>query len=175
MTRAKGIVLEVLAPRGYYSLSDVDLPALENQFNDEVASFANRSAASVSLSFRFRAFPPDFVYQPGVDCELIRDAIRHRASPFAGASEPLRVSRLNKEGVRTVEIRGYGERQIDSFTDGLNTRWLRIGGRFIGKRAEARSNLVGVGRATARRRCRWIYFNFLSLMKEQSARSFRVE
>ena len=31
MTRAEGIVLEVLAPRGYYSLSDVDLPALEKQ------------------------------------------------------------------------------------------------------------------------------------------------
>lgn len=117
MTRAKGIVLEVLAPRGYYSLSDVDLPALEKQLNDEVASFANRSATPVSLSFRFRAFPSDFVYQPGMDCELIRDAVRHRASPFAGGSEPLGVSRLNKEGMRAVEIRGHGERQIDSFTD----------------------------------------------------------
>jgi len=83
MMRAKRIVLEVLAPRPYYSCADVDLPCLEAQLNEGVEAFGKRRAAGVALSFRFMAFPPSFIYHPGMDCESIGDAVRRRASPFA--------------------------------------------------------------------------------------------
>jgi hypothetical protein len=79
MMRAKRIVLEVLAPYSYYSFGDVDLRCLETQLDHEVGTFSNRRTAEVALSFRFRAFAPDFIYEPGMDCEVIRDAVRHRA------------------------------------------------------------------------------------------------
>jgi hypothetical protein len=83
MMCAKRIVLEVLAPHSYYSCGDVDLRSLETQLDHEVGTFSRRRNAGVALSFRFMAFAPDFIYQHGIDCELIRDAVRHRASPFA--------------------------------------------------------------------------------------------
>ena len=64
MIRAKRIVLEVLAPYRYYSHSDVDLPTLERQLDAQVSAFAATYCAGVSLSFRFRALPQSFVYQP---------------------------------------------------------------------------------------------------------------
>jgi hypothetical protein len=83
MLRAKRIVLEVLAQHPYYSCGDVDLRCLETQLDHEVETFGKRRDAGVALSFRFMAFAPDFIYQPGMDCELIRNAVRGRASPFA--------------------------------------------------------------------------------------------
>jgi hypothetical protein len=83
MLSAKRIVLEVLAPYSYYSRGDVDLGCLETQLDDEVGLFSKRRNAGVALSFRFMAFAPDFIYRPGMDCELIRDAVRRRVSPFA--------------------------------------------------------------------------------------------
>ncbi len=82
MMRAKHIVLEVLAPHSYYSRGDVDLRCLEMQLDHEVETFGERRNAGVALSFRFMAFAPDFTYQPGMDCESICEAVRHRASPF---------------------------------------------------------------------------------------------
>jgi hypothetical protein len=104
MMFAKRIVLEVLAPLQYYSGGDWDLGSLRKQeeiFNRQVETFAKHQGAGVALSFRFMAFPPDFIYQPGMACELIRDATRRRASPFR----------------RVVQIKGYGGEQINSFTD----------------------------------------------------------
>lgn len=83
---AKGIVLEVLAPYEYYSCEDVDLPCLETQLNREVETFGERRAAGVALSFRFMAFAPDFSYHPELSCEIVRNAVRLRASPFARSS-----------------------------------------------------------------------------------------
>jgi hypothetical protein len=83
MMCAKRIVLEVLAPLSYYSCGDVDLRCLETQLDHEVGTFGKRRETRVALSFRFMAFAPDFDYQPGMDCELIRNAVRGRASPFA--------------------------------------------------------------------------------------------
>lgn len=83
MMCAKRIVLEVLAQHPYYSCGDVDLRCLETQLDHELETFGKRRNARVALSFRFMAFAPDFIYQPGMDCELIGDAVRRRASPFA--------------------------------------------------------------------------------------------
>jgi hypothetical protein len=83
MLCAKRIVLEVLAPHSYYSRGDVDLGCLETQLDHEVGMFGTCRNAGVALSFRFMVFAPDFIYRPGMDCELIRDAVRHRFSPFA--------------------------------------------------------------------------------------------
>jgi hypothetical protein len=104
MLFAKRVVLEVLAPLQYYSSGDCDLRSLEEQeklLNCQVETFAERRVAGLALSFRFMAFPPDFIYQPGIDCELIRGAIRRRSSPFR----------------RVVQIKGYGGEQINSFAD----------------------------------------------------------
>jgi uncharacterized protein DUF6946 len=117
MIRAKRISLEALAPIRYYSGSDVDLPSLELQLNRQVASFAARHARDLSLSFRFTAFPADFAYRPGMDCEVIRDAVRRRASPFARVSEPQDPSQPNEEGVSMVEIKGQSGKRIQSFAD----------------------------------------------------------
>jgi hypothetical protein len=89
MLLAKRIVLEVLAPLQYYSCGNRDLHSLEEQeelLNCQVEKFAERRVAGLALSFRFMAFPPDFVYQPGMGCALIRDAILRRASPFRAFS-----------------------------------------------------------------------------------------
>ncbi|MBZ5658850.1 MAG: hypothetical protein LAO08_00440 [Acidobacteriia bacterium] len=83
MMCAKRIVLEVLAPHPYYFCGDVDLPCLETQLNHEVETFGQRWAIGVTLSFRFMAFAPDFIYRPGMDCALVCNAVRRRASPFA--------------------------------------------------------------------------------------------
>ena len=104
MLLAKRIVLEVLAPLPFYSCGDCDLHSLEEQerlLNCQVEKFAKHRVAGLALSFRFMAFPPDFVYEPGMDCELIRDATRRRLSPFR----------------REVQIKGYGGEQINSFAD----------------------------------------------------------
>lgn len=82
MMRAKRVVLEVLAPHSYYSAGDVDLPCLETQLDDEIATFGKRPNAGVTLSFRFMSFPQEFIYRPGMDCELIADSVRRRAPPF---------------------------------------------------------------------------------------------
>lgn len=82
MMCAKCIVLEVLAPHSYYSGGDVDLRCLETQLDRELETFGGCRAAGVALSFRFMAFAPNFIYYPGMNCELIRNAVRHRASPF---------------------------------------------------------------------------------------------
>jgi hypothetical protein len=83
MMCAKRIVMEVLAPHRYFSCGDIDLRCLETELNHEVEMFGKRPDSRVALSFRFMAFAPDFIYQPGMECELIRDAVRRRASPFA--------------------------------------------------------------------------------------------
>ena len=104
MLFAKRVVLEVLAPLQYYSSGDCDLRSLEEQeklLNCQVETFAERRVVGLALSFRFMAFPPEFIYQPGMDCELIRDATRRRSSPFR----------------RVVQIKGYRGEQINSFAD----------------------------------------------------------
>jgi hypothetical protein len=83
MMRAKRIVMEVLAPYHYFSGGEIDLRGLETQLDQEVETFGKLPDSLVALSFRFMAFAPDFNYQPGMDCELIRKAVRGRASPFA--------------------------------------------------------------------------------------------
>jgi hypothetical protein len=115
--RAKRIVLEVLAPHSYYAWRDVDLRSLEGQLDRQLSTFATHRTAGLSLSFRFLAFPADFIYQPGMDCELIRDGVRRRASPFAGPIEPRSSSLPNEECMRRVEIRGHAGQQIRSFVD----------------------------------------------------------
>ena len=81
---AKRIVLEVLAPHRYYAPTDIGyLRCLEGQLSRQVAAFAQERNAGVALSFRFMAFCPEFVYQPGMDCDLIREAVWQRTSPLA--------------------------------------------------------------------------------------------
>jgi hypothetical protein len=104
MMCAKRIALEVLAPQPYYACEDVDLRCLEMQLDHEVETFARRKAGVV-MSFRFMAFGPDFNYQSGMDCELIRNAVRGRVSPFSpNAANP-------------VQIKGYAGELIRSFGD----------------------------------------------------------
>jgi hypothetical protein len=88
MIRARLIVLEVLAPYDYYAASDIDLLLLERQLNEELARFAAKHSVGVSLSFRFRALPRGFTYQPGMPCESIGDAVRGRISPFEDGMGP---------------------------------------------------------------------------------------
>ena len=84
---AKRIVLEVLAPYRYYMSRDVDLPLLEAQLDRQVAKFAEENLPGLSLSFRFMAFHTDFVFRPGMNCDLIREAVRGRRSPFCHPQE----------------------------------------------------------------------------------------
>jgi hypothetical protein len=85
MIEARRVELEVLAPRAYYSNSDLDLPALQTQLNQDVGGFAKRSGADLALSFRFTSFPSDFSYTAGMDCDALRQAVSRRQSPFTGA------------------------------------------------------------------------------------------
>ena len=117
MIRAKRIVLVVLAPYGYFSQSDVDLPLLERQLNRDVAIFANKHNSAVSLSFHFAALPPEFIYKPGMDCGVIRGAVRHRASPFSEQSEPQGSVPQYGESPMAVAIKGYANQPIRSFAD----------------------------------------------------------
>ena len=82
MMNAKSIVLEVLAPERYYSPGDVDLQALEAQLDRQVAKFAEEHVSGLSISFRFMAFQADFVFRPGMNPDLICEAVRNRRSPF---------------------------------------------------------------------------------------------
>jgi hypothetical protein len=87
MMNAKSIVLEVLAPDRYYSSGDVDLQALEVQLDRQVAKFAEEYVSGLSLSFRFMAFQADFVFRPGMNPDLICEAVRDRRSPFCRPKE----------------------------------------------------------------------------------------
>jgi hypothetical protein len=82
MMNAKSIVLEVLAPERYYSPGDVDLQALEAQLDRQVAKFAEEHVSGLSISFRFMAFQADFTFRPGMNPDLICEAVRNRRSPF---------------------------------------------------------------------------------------------
>jgi hypothetical protein len=117
MIRAKHIVLEALAPRRYYSWPDVDLESLEMQFDRGVATFARGRAAGVTLSFRFMALPPEFIYRPGMEGDLIREAVRRRASPFFRRSELQSSFLVDEERMRTVDIKGHAGQPIRSFAD----------------------------------------------------------
>jgi hypothetical protein len=97
---AKRIVLEVLAPHRYYLNSDIDLQDLEVQLNQEVMGFVHRRAIGLELTFRFMTFPADFMYEPGMECNSIHNAVRQRR-------------RLHD----TVEIKGYAGYPIRSFCD----------------------------------------------------------
>ena len=112
MLRAKRIVPEVLAPFSYYSHSDVDLPSLEQQLNAQVALFAEKNDASVSIAFRFNALPRAFVYRPGMDCILIREAVGSRTSPFLEA-----VAQNSNCNSKAIEICGYADQRIRSFAN----------------------------------------------------------
>jgi hypothetical protein len=113
MVRAKQIVLEVLAPFRYYShCSDVDLPALEGQLDAQLKAFAASHDEGVALSFRFRALPRSFVYQPGMDYDLIREAVRGRVSPFAEAAVV-----PGSGSTEPVAMCGYAGQPIGSFSD----------------------------------------------------------
>jgi hypothetical protein len=83
MMNAKRIVLEVLAPDRYYTLGDADLPLLEAELDRQVAKFAEERVGGLSLSFRFMAFQANFVFMPGMNSDLIREAVRGRRSPFS--------------------------------------------------------------------------------------------
>ena len=87
MMNAKSIVLEVLAPVHYYSPGDVDLRTLEAQLDRQVARFAEKNVSGLSISFRFMAFQADFVFRPGMNPDLICEAVRHRRSPFRHPKE----------------------------------------------------------------------------------------
>jgi len=50
-----------------------------------------------------------------MDCELIRDAVRGRVSPFVEPTEPKPSTRF--ESAETIEMRGYAGQQIRSFAD----------------------------------------------------------
>lgn len=82
MMNAKRIVLEVLAPDRYYAFGDVDLPLLETHLDRQVSRFAEEHVRDLSLSFRFMAFNADFMFKPGMNCDLICEAVRGRRSPF---------------------------------------------------------------------------------------------
>jgi hypothetical protein len=81
--RAERVALKVLAPPGYYASSDVDLRSLEKQLDRQVGHFAVSMADPLETSFEFLTFPAGFNYQPGMDREVICDAVRSRHSPFA--------------------------------------------------------------------------------------------
>lgn len=82
MLNAKRIVLEILAPVRYYASGDIDLRRLEAQLDRQVARFAEEHVRGLSLSFRFMAFPADFIFKPGMNGGLICEAVRNRRSPF---------------------------------------------------------------------------------------------
>jgi hypothetical protein len=82
MMNAKRIVLEVLAPARYFTSGDVDLPLLEARLDKQVARFTEEHVRGLSLSFRFMAFDRDFMFKPGMNCDLICEAVRRRSSPF---------------------------------------------------------------------------------------------
>jgi hypothetical protein len=82
MLNAKRIVLEVLAPGRYCALGDVDQPLLEAQLDRQVARFAEENVGGLSRSFRLMAFDADFIFKPGMNCDLICEAVRGRRSPF---------------------------------------------------------------------------------------------
>jgi hypothetical protein len=115
MISAQRIVLEVLAPLRYYSCFDVDLAALERQLDNQVRAFAVSHCAGLALSFRCRAFPRDFEFQPGIACGPIGDAVQRRTSPFAEPVAPL--SAVRPAHHEDVEIRGCAGQQIQSFAD----------------------------------------------------------
>ena len=115
MILAKRIVLEVLAPLGYYSYSDVDLSTLERQLNAQLTAFTVSHCAGLSFSFRFSAFPQDFVFKPGMDCGSIRDAVQRRASPFVEPTAPISCTCF--ENANALVMRGYAGQRIQSFAD----------------------------------------------------------
>ncbi len=82
MLKAKRIVLEVLAPDHYYRSADIDLSEFEAQCDQQVQKFAGEYVGALDLSFRYAAFPPEFVFKPGMDRALIRAAVIGRGSPF---------------------------------------------------------------------------------------------
>ncbi len=79
---ARRIALIVLAPQIYYAGTEVDLSSLQRQLDCQVGSFASARVDELELSFRFLALPPDFTYRPGMDEQLIRDAVSRISSPF---------------------------------------------------------------------------------------------
>jgi hypothetical protein len=91
MMNAKRIVLEVLALDRYYRSGDADLSLLEGELDRQVAKFAEEQVDGLSLSFRFRAFQANFGFLPGMNSDLICEAVRGRRSPFlaskAGVNE----------------------------------------------------------------------------------------
>jgi hypothetical protein len=87
MLNARHIVLEVLAPNRYYRSGDADLLLIETELNRQVAEFTREHVSGLSLLFRFTAFPEDFVFSPGMNGDLIRDAVRSRRSPFRQPNE----------------------------------------------------------------------------------------
>lgn len=84
---ANRIVLEVLAPDRYYITGLGDLALLEAQLDRQVAKFAEEYAPELSASFHFMAFRADFDFRPGINCNLIREAVRDRRSPFCHLRE----------------------------------------------------------------------------------------
>jgi len=87
MLNARRIVLEVLAPDRYYRTADIDLSELEAQCDHQVRKLAAECVGELDLSFRFAAFPPNFVFKPGMDRALIRAAVMGRRSPFRRLEE----------------------------------------------------------------------------------------
>jgi hypothetical protein len=114
MLQASRIGLEVLAPAAYYDGGDVDLQRLEIQLNASLAEFTERSGALDAMTFRFRAFPRDFVYKPGMDCAAIRHAVSRRSSPLAAGSEAPDRTAPRRSG---IEILSQGGQRIRTFDD----------------------------------------------------------
>ncbi len=101
MLRARWISLEVLAPRRYYKASNMDLRHIEKRLNWQVQQFVSSRATDLAMSFRFTAFPDDFLYAPGIEDARIRSAVHRRVAP---SSNP-------------VSVIGCGGEPIHSFAD----------------------------------------------------------
>jgi hypothetical protein len=79
---ARQVALRVLAPRAYYDKSKCNLPALEQQLNQQTLDFSRNHCHDLELTFEFSAFPWWFDYRPGGDSAVIKAAVNERASPF---------------------------------------------------------------------------------------------
>lgn len=127
MLTAEEIVLEVLAPCKYYPDRERRvLAVLEEQLSKELEEFTKTRAVNVNISFRFRAFPKEFEYSPGMASRLIQNAIINRRSPFAEmsnqhvAAEPSQAECSEgccRSSEEVVQITAFGRGKIVTFQD----------------------------------------------------------
>ena len=85
MLTSRRLVFEVLAPFDYYR-SKHNLKVFENFLTNELQSFCAESLPDLQIEFRYRCFPKNFNYTPGINENAIREAVQMRHSPFSTLS-----------------------------------------------------------------------------------------